>query len=744
MIKQKTIAPLLLCLMGCATIPHPSAVSSLKLEDRYKNSVDSVLHLMTLEEKIGQMNQYSSDFDVTGPSQKDSTKLQQIRNGRVGSMLNVKGAENTRLFQEIALQSRLHIPLLFGLDVIHGMRTVYPIPLGEAASFDLTMMEQTAAAAAKEASSEGIHWTFAPMVDVARDARWGRVMEGAGEDTWYGCKVAQARVHGFQGRSLADSTSIMACAKHFAAYGACIGGKDYNTVDISPLTLHEVYLPPFKAAVDAGVGSFMNAFNEINGIPSTAQTHIQRELLKGKWGFNGLTVSDWNSVGEMVEHGFVENLKGAAHKAILGGCDIDMESRAYTTHLEELVKKGVVPITYIDDAVRRILLKKFQLGLFKNPFKNCNTEREKRTVLSSELKAIARQAGSKSVVLLKNESHALPLVASQKIAVIGALANSKKDMIGSWAVEGIESEVVTVLEGMQHKFPHSCVTFAEGYELDTNKPKYSEALQAADQADVVIVAVGERAYQSGEARSMAHIDVPATQQQLIKDLKDKGKKVVVLVMGGRPLIFNELTPYADAILMTWWLGTEAGNAIADVLAGDYNPSGKLPMTFPATIGQVPMYYNYKNTGRPQKSGFMTYTSGYLDQDFQPAYPFGFGLSYTQFELSAPLMEKHEFSMQEKVVCKVKVKNIGTCKGKETVQLYIRDLVASVTRPIKELRGFEQVTLEPNEAREVTFTLEPKDFAFRTEALEYNIEPGMFEIMIGNSSANLKKTKIELK
>lgn len=723
-------------LVGSCT-PPPVGVNC-QVKGKYAEKVDSVLSLMTLEEKIGQMNQYSSDQQATGPSRKDSTKLEQIRQGKVGSMLNVKGAANTRRFQEAAMQSRLRIPLLFGLDVIHGMRTVYPIPLAEAASFNLDLMERTAAAAAKEASSEGIHWTFAPMVDVTRDARWGRVMEGAGEDAWYGSLVAKARVRGFQGKSLSDTTTILACAKHFAAYGACIGGRDYNTVDISRLTLHEVYLPPFRAALDAGVATFMSSFNEVDGIPATGNMYLLREILKGKWGFGGFVVSDWNSVGEMLNHGLVADLKGAAYHGVSAGCDMDMESRAYTSHLEDLVKEGAVDEAYIDDAVRRILLKKFELGLFDDPFRYCDEQRQQRTVLSQELKDVAREAGRSSIVLLKNETKVLPLEEPKRIAVIGALTNSQVDMLGSWAIEGVEEEVVTVLQGIKNRYPNSVVTYAEGYDLETNQLDLVEAKRAAATADVVVVGLGERAYQSGEARSMAHIDVPAQHQQLVKELKEMGKKVVVLVMGGRPLIFNEMEPYADAILMTWWLGTEAGNAIADVLSGDYNPSGKLPMTFPATIGQVPIYYNYKNTGRPSQPGFMSYTCGYLDQDFRPAYAFGYGLSYTAFEISKPIMTKVSYDRGETIECKVMVKNCGPCKGKETVQLYIRDLVSSVTRPVKELKGICQLTLEPGEQKEVSFTLNEKDLGFYNKDLDFITEPGDFELMVGNSSDNVEK------
>ena len=718
-------------------------VSTLSIPDKYEQRVDSVLKLMTLDEKIGQLNQYTGNWQATGPVVEDPTKIEQIKAGKVGSMLNIKSVKHTRELQEYAMQSRLRIPLMFGLDVVHGLRTIYPIPLGEAASFDLDLMKRTAAGAAKEASAQGVHWTFAPMIDISRDARWGRVMEGAGEDTWYGCKVAQARVNGFQGDDLSDPHTIMACAKHFAAYGACIAGKDYNTVDISEQTLHEVYLPPFKAAVDAGVASFMNSFNDINGIPATGNTYIQRDLLKGSWNFNGLTVSDWGSIREMIPHGYVSDLKGAAEKAILAGCDIDMESRAYHIHLKKLVEEGTVSEDYIDDAVRRILFKKFELGLFDNPFLYCDETREKEVVLSEELKNLSREAGAKSIVLLKNDQGSLPLNNPKKFAVIGSLAKSQKDMLGFWANEGIVDEVVTVYEGLKNKYPESDVVYADGYDLATNELHLMDACNAAMQSDVVIVAVGERFENSGEAKSRADINIHPNHQLLVKELKKTGKNVVVLLMGGRPMIFNEMTPHADAILLTWWLGTEAGNAIADVLAGDYNPSGKLPMTFPVHVGQIPIYYNYKNTGRPENKE-IGYSCRYQDIDFEPAYPFGYGLSYTDFLISEPVVKDSVFSLKTPLEVCVKVKNTGKYAGKETVQLYIRDLVASLTRPVKELRGFQQVELQPGEEKEISFMLTEKELGFESACKGWTVEPGLFDVMVGNSALNVKKTRVELK
>ena len=720
-------------------------VSTLSIPDKYEQRVDSVLKLMTLDEKIGQLNQYTGNWQATGPVVEDPTKIEQIKAGKVGSMLNIKSVKHTRELQEYAMQSRLRIPLMFGLDVVHGLRTIYPIPLGEAASFDLDLMKRTAAGAAKEASAQGVHWTFAPMIDISRDARWGRVMEGAGEDTWYGCKVAQARVSGFQGDDLSEPHTIMACAKHFAAYGACIAGKDYNTVDISEQTLHEVYLPPFKAAVDAGVASFMNSFNDINGIPATGNTYIQRDLLKGSWNFNGLTVSDWGSIREMIPHGYVSDLKGAAEKAILAGCDIDMESRAYHIHLKQLVEEGTVSEDYIDDAVRRILFKKFELGLFDNPFLYCDETREKEVVLSEELKNLSREAGAKSIVLLKNDQGSLPLNNPKKIAVIGSLAKSQKDMLGFWANEGIVDEVVTVYEGLKNKYPESDVVYADGYDLATNELHLMDARNAAMQSDVVIVAVGERFENSGEAKSRADINIHPNHQLLVKELKKTGKNVVVLLMGGRPMIFNEMTPHADAILLTWWLGTEAGNAIADVLAGDYNPSGKLPMTFPAHVGQIPIYYNYKNTGRPENKE-IGYSCRYQDIDFEPAYPFGYGLSYSEFELSDMVVSDSIFILDKPKLLEVSVtiENKGKYEGKETVQLYIRDRVASITRPVKEFRGFQQVLLRPGEKKIISFKLGKAELGFELKDLGWVVESGEFDIMVGGNSRDIISRSVELK
>lgn len=738
---QTIACALSLFLCGCSA---GSAFREVEIGEPYGRKVDSVLSLMTLEEKIGQLNQYTGNGQATGPVIDDTTKIVQIEKGLVGSMLNIRGAERTRRLQEYAMKSRLRIPLLFGLDVIHGMQTVFPVPLAEASSFDLDLMRRTAAGAAREAAAQGVHWTFAPMVDISRDARWGRVVEGAGEDPWYGSLVARARVEGFQGRSLADVTTVMACAKHFAAYGACIAGKDYNTTDLSLLTLHDTYLPPFRAAVESGVGSVMNGFNDLNGIPATGNAYLQRTLLKGEWGFDGLTVSDWGSIGEMVPHGYAADLRDAARAAITAGCDVDMESRAYVSRLRGLVADGEVAEACIDDAVRRILLKKFQLGLFDDPFRYCDPEREARTVLCDSLRSLAREAAVRSIVLLKNDGETLPLDRfTGTIALIGALADSRIDMRGIWASDGAVEEVVTVREGLEARYGRAKVLYAEGYDLETNRLHLAPALAAARRADVVVVAVGERYFQSGEARSKADIAIPRQHEELVRALKGCGKQVITLLMGGRPMIFDGAAVHSDVVLLTWWLGTEAGNAIADVLSGEYNPSGKLPMTFPAHVGQIPIYYNYKSTGRPEsKAG--GYTCSYQDIDFEPAYPFGFGLSYTTFEIGTPTLEKRVWRLDEPVTVRVTVKNTGHRTGRETVQLYIRDHVGSVTRPVRELRGFRQVLLRPGEQTEVVFTLGAAELGFWNADLRYVVEPGVFSVMCGPDSKNVKTAEFELR
>ena len=713
--------------------------------------VNALLKQMTLEEKIGQLNQYTGDNQATGPITINPNKEIEIKKGLIGSMLNILGTKYTRQYQELAMQSRLKIPLLFGQDVVHGYKTTFPLPLAEAASWDLDAMELSARIAAVEASASGIHWTFAPMVDISRDPRWGRVMEGAGEDTYLGSRIAYARVKGFQG-NLGDVNSVMACVKHFAAYGAAVGGRDYNSVDMSERMLWETYLPPFKAALDAGAATFMNSFNDINGIPATGNKYLQRDILKGKWNFQGFVVSDWGSIGEMVNHGFSKDNKEAALQAITAGSDMDMESNAYRYHLAELVKENKVPIALIDDAVKRILRKKFELGLFDDPYKYSNPEREQAALNNPEHRKAARDIAAKSIVLLKNDRNILPLSKDTKtIAFIGPLVKEHKQNMGFWAVElpglDYDKQVVSQWEGVQNKVGNKTkLLYAKGCEIEgDNKDGFAEAIAIANQADVVILSIGERWDMSGEAKSKSNIHLPGVQEELVKAIQATGKPVVVLINAGRPLVFNWTADNVPAIAYTWWLGSEAGNAIADVLFGDYNPSGKLPMSFPREEGQIPIYYNHFNTGRPapNETAF-NYVSAYTDLKNSPRFPFGYGLSYTTFEYSDLKLSKNKIKNTEKITVSLNVKNSGKVAGEEVVQMYLRDKVGSVVRPIIELKDFQKIKLNAGETKVVKFIIDKEKVSFYNAALQWIAEPGDFDLMIGSSSADIRlKTTFEL-
>ena len=706
--------------------------------------VDALLKRMTLEEKIGQLNQYTGDNAATGPVTINPNKQSEIKAGLIGSMLNVLGTQHTRQYQELAMQSRLKIPLLFGQDVIHGYKTTFPIPLAEAASWDLDAMELSARIAATEASASGIHWTFAPMVDISRDPRWGRVMEGAGEDTYLGSKIASARVKGFQGK-LGDVNSVMACVKHFAAYGAAVGGRDYNSVDMSERMLWETYLPPFKAALDAGAATFMNSFNDLNGIPATGNKYLQRDILKGKWNFKGFVVSDWGSIGEMINHGYVKDSKEAALAAITAGSDMDMESNAYRYNLAQLVKEKKVPIALIDDAVKRILHKKFELGLFEDPYKYSNPEREQAALNNPEHRKAAREIAAKSIVLLKNEKSVLPISKQTKtIAFIGPLVKERKQNMGFWSVElpevDYDKHVISQWEGLQNKVGNTAkLLYAKGCEIEgDNKDGFAEAIAVANQADVVILSIGERRDMSGEAKSRSNLRLPGVQEELIKAIQATGKPVVVLINAGRPIIFNWTADNVPAILYTWWLGSEAGNAIADVLFGDYNPSGKLPMSFPREEGQIPIYYNHFNTGRPAKNENETnYVSAYTDLKNSPKFPFGYGLSYTTFEYSNLKLSKNKIKSTEKITITLNVTNAGKVAGEEVVQLYLRDRVGSVVRPIIELKDFQKIKMNAGETKTVQFTIDKEKLSFYNANLQWAAESGDFDVMIGSSSADIR-------
>ena len=719
--------------------------------------VDSLLRLMTLEEKVGQLHQITSDFAATGPITRDGEKQDRVRKGMVGSYLNVTGAARTRSLQEIAMQSRLKIPLLFAQDVIHGFRTIFPLPLAEAASWDMDAIERSARIAAKEAAASGIHWTFAPMVDISRDPRWGRVMEGAGEDTYLGSQIARARVIGFQGKSIGDTDALLACAKHFAAYGAAEGGRDYNTTDMSWRRLYEVYLPPFQAAREAGVASFMNSFNDINGIPATGHTYLQRKLLKGDWNFKGIVVSDWGSVGEMVNHGYAADLADAAKKAILAGCDMDMESRAYSAHLAALVKKKEVDIKLLDDAVRRILRKKFELGLFKDPYRFSNEAREQSIWNEKTHLNAARDIAKKSIVLLKNEAIGtekntlLPMrgIKNKKIALLGPLVKAIEDNNGFWSYSWPDDSVrvVSLWKGMMNKFgADNSLLYSKGCNITGNDTSgFAAARQVALQSDLIIISVGESANMSGEAKSRSSIHLPGVQEQLVQEMTALGKPVIVLISAGRPLIFNWIADNVPAIVYTWWLGTEAGNAIADVLSGDYNPSAKLPMTFPRSEGQIPIYYNYFSTGRPFKQdNDNNYVTAYKDLQNSPRYPFGYGLSYTRFEYGRVKLSADTISQTQQLSASIQVSNTGSYEGEEVVQLYIQDVTASLVRPVRELKAFQKIKLAPGESREVTFVITKKELSFYLEDLRFIAEPGQFNVFIGGSSLAAEKASFYLR
>ncbi|MBF4506796.1 glycoside hydrolase family 3 C-terminal domain-containing protein [Flavobacterium sp. JLP] len=714
-------------------------------QETIDQKVNALLKKMTIEEKIGQLNQYTGDNSATGPITINPNKQAEIKAGLVGSMLNIIGTKYTRQYQELAMQSRLKIPLLFGQDVIHGYKTTFPIPLAEAASWDLPAIELAARVAATEASASGIHWTFAPMVDIGRDPRWGRVMEGAGEDTYLGSKIAYARVKGFQGNKLGDLNSVMACVKHFAAYGAGVGGRDYNSVDMSERMLLETYLPPFKAALDAGAATFMNSFNDLNGIPATANAHLQRDILKGKWNFQGFVVSDWGSIGEMVAHGYSKDLKEAAYAAITAGSDMDMESNAYRYNLAALVKEGRVSIDLIDDAVKRILRKKYELGLFEDPYRYSDDKRAEKALSNPENRKAALEVAEKSIVLLKNENQTLPLSKNLKtIAFIGPMVKEYKANMGFWSVElpdvNYDKWVVSQWDGLQNKVgKNTKLLYAKGCEVDgDNKDGFAEAVATAKQADVVILSIGERRDMSGEAKSRSNLGLPGVQEDLVKAIQATGKPVVVLVNAGRPLIFNWTADNVPAIVYTWWLGTEAGNAIANVLFGDYNPSGKLPMTFPREVGQVPIYYNHFSTGRPAKDeDSKNYVSAYIDLKNSPKFPFGYGLSYTKFEYSGLKLSSAKMKTNETIKVSFQLSNVGKVAGEEVVQLYLKDKFGSVVRPVLELRDFQKVKLNAGETKTIEFTIDKEKLSFYNNKLEWTAEPGEFELMIGASSADIK-------
>ena len=722
------------------------SVWSAAKEDRTEQRVDSVLRLMTLSEKIGQMNQVSSKEDPTGQLTECSNEEELIRSGQVGSMLNVVGVERTRHLQEIAVNdTRLHIPLIFALDVVHGYKTISPVPLAESCSWDMDLIEKSARVAAEEATASGIQWTFAPMVDIARDPRWGRVMEGSGEDPYLGSAIAKARVRGFQGTDLSAYNTMAACAKHFVGYGAAEGGRDYNTVDISKQRLRELYLPPFSAAADAGVATFMNSFNEVMGVPATGSTYLVRDILKGEWNFPGVVVSDWGSVAELIPHGVAEDKCDAAQLAVTAGCDMDMEGYCYVSSLEKLVREGVVSESLIDDAVRRILRLKFDLGLFDDPYRYCDAEREKAEILSAEHRKVVREMACKSIVLLENREGILPLDNRCKnIGIVGPLADNPDDMLGSWCARGDGKDAIGILQGIKQAVGKGVrIRYAKGCEIEgDDRSGFSEAVQVAENSDVVIVCVGENRFMSGEAASRTRLTLPGVQRELLKAIKETGKPIVLLLSNGRPLVLDWEKENIGTIVECWQLGSEAGNAIADVLFGKYNPSGKLTMSFPYNEGQIPVYYNAKSTGRPYVPN-VRYVTRYLDCPNVSLYSFGYGLSYTRFEYGELKLDKDTMFPGEKLRIDVSVANVGNYDGEETVQLYIRDVCSKITRPEKELKGFKKVKKKKGERTDISFELSLADLEYVLADGSRESDPGLFEVFVGGNPDDVKKAEFIL-
>jgi len=711
-------AALILCAVRPLSAQRPAA----------EPQIDSLLARMTLEEKLGQLNQVSVD------GQPNAEQLDLARKGLVGSFLNLAGADATHAAQHVAVtESRLHIPLILGLDVIHGYRTIFPIPLGEAASWDPEAVEAAAHVAAKEAAAAGVHWTFAPMVDIARDPRWGRIAEGSGEDPYLGSAMAAARVGGFQGKDLRAPDAVLATVKHFAAYGGAEGGRDYNTVDLSERTLREAYLPPYHAAIDAGAGSVMTSFNEIGGIPSTASPWLMTTLLRREWGFKGFVVSDWTAVAELLNHGVAGSRADAGKLALEAGVDMDMVSRIYVSDLPALVRAGRIPVAVVNEAVRRVLRAKAALGLFDDPDHGATPERERAALLAPEHRQLARRVAEESIVLLKNEGQVLPLAARVKtLAVIGPLADDKTSALGSWPGRGEPQDAVTPLEGIKQRAGSVSVVYAKGCGItDTSTAGFADAVAAAKQADVAVLVLGEAGDMSGEAASRAELDLPGVQERLLEAVQATGTPVVLVVNSGRPLTIAWAAEHVPAIVESWFLGVETGPALAAVLFGDVSPSGKLPVTFPRAVGQIPLYYNHKNTGRP--TGPDKYTSKYIDLPVTPLFPFGHGLSYTTFSYSDLRLSAPRITPTGTLRASVSVTNTGSREAAEVVQLYVHDEVASVTRPVRALAGFRRVSLKPGEARTVEFSLTAKELGLYNKDMKFVVEPGKFRVFVGGSS-----------
>src|SRR5215204_3000218 len=736
--KTRLSLILLLAVLSFLLVVAPS--SQTQRRPNVEQRVNALLSQMTLAEKLGQLQQL--DGEANGNFRPEHVDL--ARKGLLGSTLNVRGAQRTNQLQRVAVnESRLKIPVLFGFDVIHGYRTIFPIPLAEASSWDPALAERSAAVAAQEANNVGLRWTFAPMVDIARDPRWGRITEGAGEDPFLGAAFARARVRGFQGGDYGAADKILACAKHFVAYGVAEGGRDYNTTDLSENTLREIYLPPFKAAVEADVGTLMSSFNAINGVPASANHFTLTKVLRDEWKFDGFVVSDYTSVRELINHGIAANEEEAGAAALNAGVDMEMVSRSYNQFGPQLLKQNKLTTATIDEAVRRILRIKFRLGLFDRPY--TDETREPASLLRPESIRLAREIAGRSMVLLKNDRETLPLNKNTgSIAVIGPLADDRRAPLGWWAGDGKEENTVTPLAGIKAKVPgQTKLGYAKGCDVTRDSTAgFQEAVDLAKASDVAIVFVGEIADMVGEAASRATLDLPGRQMELVQAVHATGKPVIVVLVNGRPLSVGWIVNNVPAILESWMGGTQSGNAIADILFGDVNPGGKLPVTFPRTVGQVPIYYNHMNTGRPPEAQ-NRYTSKYFDVPWTPLFPFGYGLSYTSFKISNPQLSAPRISANGKLTVSVEVENTGKRTGDEVVQLYIRDLVASMTRPVKELKGFQRVSLQPGEKRRVEFVLGQEQLGFWNREMRYVVEPGEFRVMIGANSAELIEAKFEV-
>ncbi|MFQ3238707.1 MAG: beta-glucosidase [Olleya marilimosa] len=758
-LKTATIVLVTATLFSCNTNSNSTKKNS---ENPFEAQVDSILNLMTIEEKLGQLNLPSSGDITTGASE-SSNVAKNIEDGKVGGLFNIKTVEKIREVQKIAVEkSRLGIPLIFGMDVIHGYKTTFPIPLGLSASWDMEMIEKTARVAATEASADGINWTFSPMVDISRDARWGRVSEGSGEDTYYGSQVARAMVRGYQQNDLTANNTLLSCVKHFALYGASEAGRDYNTVDMSRIRMYNEYLPPYKAAIDEGVGSVMASFNEVDGVPATGNKWLLTDLLRDDWGFDGFVVTDYTGIEEMVYHG-VGDLQQVSAQSLKAGSDMDMVAEGFLNTLKQSLEDGKVSINDIDTAVKRILTAKYQLGLFDDPYKYCDVNRAKTEIFTQENRDFARTVGAESMVLLKNENQTLPLKKSSTIALIGPLANTSVNMAGTWSVATDQEKSKTVLDGLKSVVTDKAnILYAKGSNVDydlelekratmfgkdiprddrTDKQLLDEALAIAKKADVIVATLGETAEFSGESSSRTNLEIPQAQKDLLNALLKTGKPVVLVLFTGRPLVLVEENDTVPAILNVWFPGSEAGLSIADVLFGDVNPSGKLTATFPRNVGQIPIFYNHKNTGRPlgNKEGkFEKFKSNYIDVRNEPLYPFGYGLSYTTFEYSNLKLDQTSINMDGKINITVDVTNTGNYDGKEVIQLYIRDVVGSVTRPVKELKGFKKAFIKKGETQTVSFDISVEDLKFYNYDLDFVAEPGDFEVFVGtNSDASLK-------